>query len=164
MDQLIVDLMTYTRVGRGDLKRSRVDMGRVLNAAINDLKEDIEKQGASITLSTRPFPSSWDIYDTLVHVVHQLLSNAILSTRRPVGSPGLTGSSRAIVEYSGGSGSRTMGLAFPRNSRMSGFSAFVDRLHGVEAYPGSGLGLAIARRGCEESWGGVRCGVRTRSR
>jgi signal transduction histidine kinase len=153
MDQLTIDLMTYTRVGRADLKWSRVDMGRVLAAARDELKEQIKKQGASITVP-EPLPVVRGHYGNLVQVMRQLLSNAILY-HRPDRLPQVTVRSehrgvfwRIWVEDNG------IGVSEESQERIFGI---LDRLHGVEAFPGSGLGLAIVRRAARNLGG--ECGV-----
>jgi signal transduction histidine kinase/CHASE3 domain sensor protein len=156
MEQLIDDLLTYSRLSRAELSFGVVAVRQVLDDALAQLAETIAASGASIRIE-EPLPVVVAHRTTLVQVLANLLANAITFV-----APGVT---PAITVRSTVSGrvvriemqDNGVGIAPEHQERI--FRVF-ERLHGVEQYPGTGIGLAIVRKGVERMRG--RAGVESR--
>jgi signal transduction histidine kinase len=153
MDQMTIDLLTYTRVGRRDLRIVPVDLGRILREVQNRLRRQIEDRRARIVVSSE-LPSLKGNNETLQHVMEHLIANAIQFSL-PDQSPEIHIRTerhdrcwRVWVEDNG------IGIAPEDQERIF---ELLERLHGVETYPGNGIGLAIVRRGVRNLGG--ECGV-----
>ena len=143
MDQLTIDLLTFTRVGRRDLRIMPVELGRILTDVRNRLQGNIEARRASITLPSE-LPVLLGHNETLQHVLEHLIKNALLFSS-PKQTPEIRIRTerhdrcwRIWVEDNG------IGIAPEDQERIF---ELLERLHGVETYPGNGIGLAIVRRG-----------------
>ena len=157
MDQLIQDLLTYSRLSREELRARPQDLADVVGEVLATLQADIRQRAASIAvadtlgqvMANRP---------TLTQVVTNLISNAIkfvaagVTPRVRIWSEPRDGSERLWVHDNG------IGIDPAHHARI--FHVF-ERLHGHEAYPGTGIGLAIVRRATERMGG--RVGVDSRA-
>lgn len=142
MADLIEDLLAFSRIGRSEMQKARVDMLTLVMEALEDLRED-----------TKNRIISWKIHDLPMVTVDRslmrqalvnLLSNAIkfTSTR-----------TRAVIEIGTESGDsdvdtiyiRDNGVGFnPRYSRKI-FGVF-ERLNNAAEFEGTGIGLANVQR------------------
>jgi signal transduction histidine kinase len=171
MDQLIRDLLAYSRVSRAELKLGRVDLSRVLREATTQLQVEVRNRGARVRVE-EPLPAVLGHEATLGQVVANLLSNGIKFVA-PDRTPelriraelreGKAGGGEAGGGADGGWRLRLwvedngIGIATEHHERI--FRVF-ERLHSTEAYPGTGIGLAIVRKGMERMGG--RAGVESR--
>jgi PAS domain S-box-containing protein len=153
MDQLTIGLLTYTRVGRRDLRILPVDLARALREVEHRLGDQIKARRATIAVPDT-LPTVMGNNETLQHVLEQLIGNGLLYTP-PDRSPQIQirvqrhGKCwRIWVEDNG------IGIASEDQQRIF---ELLERLHGVETYPGNGIGLAIVRRGVRNLGGD--CGV-----
>jgi len=167
MDQLIRDLLAYSRVSRAELQLGRVDLSRVLREATTQLQVEVRSRGARVRVE-EPLPAVLGHEATLGQVVANLMSNGIKFV-----PPDRTPELRIRAELLGGKrgGERAgdgphlrlwvedngIGIATEHHERI--FRVF-ERLHSTEAYPGTGIGLAIVRKGMERMGG--RAGVESR--
>jgi PAS domain S-box-containing protein len=153
LDQLIADLLTYSRLGRSELPLREVDLDAVVAEALHQMNSEIATQHARIDVAPR-LPRVYGHYATLTQIVTNLLANAIkfvtLGSKPRVRIWGEQREDRARlwVEDSG------IGIAPEHQDRI--FRVF-ERLHGVETFPGTGIGLAIVAKGVERMGG--RTGV-----
>jgi len=153
MDQLIRDLLTYSKVTRSELELAPLHLARILHGVVRDLEEEIRGRHAQVALDASP-PDVVGHEATLTQVMTNLVSNAIKFV--PAGrAPEVRirwdlrgGRLRLWVEDNG------IGIAPEHYERV--FRVF-ERLHGAEEYPGTGIGLAIVRKGVERMGG--RAGV-----
>ena len=154
LDQLIQDLLAYSRLTRIEVALEPVDVGEVVEAALHNLDEDITTKHATIAVDTG-LPRLRANRAVLVQVLTNLISNAVkFGGSEPtvrVRAQDVDGTARIWVEDSG------IGIAPKHHERI--FRAF-ERLHGVEAYPGTGIGLAIVHKAIERLGG--RIGVESR--
>ena len=154
LDQLIQDLLAYSRLTRIEVALEPVDVGEVVEAALHNLDEDIRTKHATIAVDTG-LPRLRANRAVLVQVLTNLISNAVkFGGSEPtvrVRAQDVDGTARIWVEDSG------IGIAPKHHERI--FRAF-ERLHGVEAYPGTGIGLAIVHKAIERLGG--RIGVESR--
>ncbi|MEH1874314.1 CHASE3 domain-containing protein [Nostoc sp.] len=171
MDELIDDLLKYSRISRIELKLESVDLNVVVSEALNQLKEKIQQQQANIVIEEQMF-SVIGHQTTLIQIMANLLSNAIKfvkpgvqpqihvwaeeftiqqtdsTIQSPEISPFVTHWVRLWIQDNG--------IGIPAECMDRIFRVF-ERLHGAEAYPGTGIGLAIVRKGIERMNG--RMGV-----
>jgi len=150
MNALINDLLTLSRVSQSELPLTLLAVARITGEAIDNVREEIMKTGASIENgalegAVRANPV------ILRQVLENFLSNALKYTRKNeapwvrVSAESRGTRVRISVE------DRGIGVAPPYQDRI--FELF-QRLHGRE-YPGTGVGLAIAKVGAERMGGNV---------
>ena len=140
---LINDLLTFSRVGRGNEVRTEIPLSQPLDAAVSALDTAIEDTGAVIDRPDELPPVNGDA--TLLAMLWQnLVSNGIKFAREGE-SPRITITCaeapdsmwRICVADNG------IGVAPEFSDKI--FIIF-QRLHGRDAYPGTGIGLALSKR------------------
>ncbi len=149
LDQLIQDLLEYSRLTHIEVTFEAVDAREALDAALHQLRQDILEKGATVRVAS-DLPKLRGNRAVLIQVFTNLISNAVkFGGERPaveVRAEQDTRRIRIVVE------DRGIGIAPQHHERV--FRAF-ERLHGVESYPGTGMGLAIVRKGIERLGGRV---------
>jgi signal transduction histidine kinase len=149
LDQLIQDLLAYSRLTRIDVAIEPVEVGQVVEAALHNLDEDIRTKHASVEVASE-LPRVRANRAVLTQVLTNLISNAVkFNGATPavrVRAENVDGAARIWVEDNG------IGISPKHHDRI--FRAF-ERLHGVEEYPGTGIGLAIVHKGIERLGGRV---------
>lgn len=151
MDQLIQDLLAYSRLGRAELRLVSVDAGVAIADAVEALAPRIRETGATVETPSHT-PEVRGHRRTLAQVCENLLTNALTFVGEGV-TPHVhvrivsdDQSVRIVVEDNG------IGIAPEHHERI--FRVF-ERLHGSESFPGTGIGLAIVRKGVERMGGTV---------
>jgi signal transduction histidine kinase len=154
MENLIQDILTYSRLAREKVSLRPVHLDAVVDQALASIAPSITAAGASVEVE-RPLPEVLAHPPILAQAVENLLSNAVKFAApgarphvRVRAQDGAAGRARLVVEDDG------IGIAPEHQDRI--FRPF-ERLHGIEAYPGTGIGLAIVRRAAERMGGS--CGV-----
>jgi PAS domain S-box-containing protein len=149
LDQLIRDLLAYSRLTRIDVTLDVVDVREVVEASLHNLDDDIRNSRASIEIEPN-LPKLKANRAVLIQVLTNLISNAIkfggAHPRVRVRAEQDNGIARIWVE------DRGIGIDPRHHERI--FRAF-ERLHGIEEYPGTGIGLAIVLKGIERLGGRV---------
>jgi signal transduction histidine kinase len=143
MGRLIEDLLRLSRVTRGELQWSHVDLTAMCRSIAADLAA--ADPGRDVELVIADGLSAQGDERLLRQVIENLLSNAYKFTSRtlhPRIEVGTMGDERE--------GQRTFfirdnGAGFDMARADKLFGAF-QRLHTVEEFPGTGIGLAIVRR------------------
>jgi len=138
MGRLIDDLLDFSRVGRAEIARAKIDMTRLVREVQKDLGGE---SPAPVDLADMPDASGDRAL--LKHVWSNLMHNALkYSSKRD----------RPRVEIGGRSdGAETVywvrdnGVGFDMKYREKLFRVF-QRLHGADEFPGTGIGLAIVQR------------------
>jgi signal transduction histidine kinase len=150
MQQLIDDLLKYSRVATHGRPFAPVVLGQVAQDVLRDLELSIARSGASVRVGELPTINADALQ--MRQLLQNLISNA-LKFRRDGVAPEVTvdgaavgGVARIVV--------RDNGIGFePRyNERI--FRVF-ERLHGRGQYPGTGIGLALCRKIAERHGGSV---------
>ena len=149
LDQLIQDLLAYSRLTRIDVALEAVDVREVVDTALQNLDDDLRTTRATVEIEPN-LPRLRANRAVLIQVLTNLISNAV-----KFGGDAPTVRIRAQKE---GERARIwvedhgIGIAPQHHERI--FRAF-ERLHGVERYPGTGIGLAIVHKGIERLGGRV---------
>jgi hypothetical protein len=142
MGQLIDDLLAFSRMGRSEFLRRKVDLGALVGEVIEELRE--ESPGRDVLFRRGDLPEVTGDPAMLRVVLMNLASNALKYTRtreRPeveVGS--LDGGPGEVVVFV-----RDNGVGFDMRYADKLFGVF-QRLHPAEEFEGSGIGLATVRR------------------
>lgn len=149
MQELIKDLLEYSRVGTGGREFAPEDSTSIFNCAIANLQARIEESGAVVTCDPLPVVSADSIQ--LCSVFQNLIGNAIK----------FHGSESPVVHTSvrreGNNwifSVRDNGIGIDPHSADRIFAVF-QRLHTREEYPGTGIGLAICKRIVERHGGRI---------
>jgi signal transduction histidine kinase len=149
MQQLIDDLLVYSRVGRGPLREEDVDLETVFAEVTDWIAPAIQERGAKV--SHDPLPTVRGERGQLAQVLQNLLANAIKFTA-PDTVPEVHVS--AAREAGGWRISvRDNGIGVDEDSDVI-FKMF-GRLHPADTYPGTGIGLALAKRVVETHGGRI---------
>ncbi|WP_164932035.1 ATP-binding protein [Janthinobacterium sp. 17J80-10] len=140
MQQLIDDLLMFSRVGTRGKELQPIAIESVLRTALLNLRPAIQESGAKI--SHDPFPVVMGDATQLTQVFQNLLSNAIKFCGKniPLVHIGVTKKDnywQFAIEDNG------IGIEPEHFDRI--FVIF-QRLHGRTDYPGSGIGLAICKK------------------
>jgi light-regulated signal transduction histidine kinase (bacteriophytochrome) len=153
MDELIQDLLAYSRLARVELDMVAVNTTQLVRGILQTTTTITEDRGAIITVQD-DMPAVLANDRVLSHVISNLLTNAAkfvapdVTPRVEVTAETREDRVRLWVSDNG------IGIAPEHHGRIF---KVCERLHGVEAYPGTGIGLAIVQRGVERMGG--RCGV-----
>jgi signal transduction histidine kinase len=157
MQTLINDLLTFSRVGRGNVTHVQIPLDDPLDLAIAALDSAIEESGAVIE---RPGPLPEVTGDaTLLAMLWQNLIGNGIKFRSPDRTPVI----RITAAGVSGPDSGPMwelcvadnGIGIPAEFSEKVFAIF-QRLHGRDAYPGTGIGLALCKRIVEFHGGAIR--------
>ncbi len=151
MQELINDLLAYSRVGSRALEVQPVDTGRLADRVISDLGGAIEDAGA--TVQRDELPTVLGDPTQLQQLFQNLIANGI-KFGRPGVAPVVTISVRR----------RDAGWTFAVRDNGIGIEpqyldrifVLFQRLHSRAEYPGTGIGLAICKKIVERHGGTIR--------
>ncbi len=151
LDQLIQDLLDYSRLGRRDVRLGSVNMALVIERVLQELAATFEGHLPQIEVIGQ-LPFALAQRGILRQVLSNLLTNAVKFV--PPGSTPIiriwaeeqTQWVRLWIQDNG------IGI-LPRHFERI-FLPF-ERLQGIDQYPGTGIGLAIVQRGVERMGGKV---------
>jgi PAS domain S-box-containing protein len=141
MGRLVDDLLAFSRMGRLELARHRVELDTVVKEVVQELGD--QAAGREVEWRIGPLPVVYGDPAMLRLVLVNLLSNALKFTRtRP--------QARIEVAASRGAGAtvisvRDNGVGFDMAHAEKLFGVF-QRLHRAEEFEGTGIGLASVRR------------------
>lgn len=149
MQQLINDLLTYSRVQTKGAPLEPVDANAALQEAIADLKLAIEDAGATVT--SEPLPRVRADRSQVTQLFRNLVANAVKFRRdgRPEVriSATRTGLQVTFAVHDNG-------IGIEPGSEDKIFEVF-QRLHTRTEYPGTGIGLALCKRIVERHGGRI---------
>jgi two-component system sensor histidine kinase/response regulator len=141
MDELIVGLLEFSRVGREPFDRDHVDMGALADAAAQEVKAAYTGPAAVIEIGELP-PIAGDA-TVLRQVWCNLIGNALkYSAKRAqpqIHVSGRTEQAEAVYQV------KDNGAGFDMRYADKLFGVF-QRLHRAEEFAGTGVGLAIVQR------------------
>ncbi|HZY79050.1 MAG TPA: PAS domain S-box protein [Cyclobacteriaceae bacterium] len=147
MGVLIDDLLTFSRLGRKEVRKAPVDM----EALIEDVLREMPKGPA--TIRRRDIKPAYGDFSLIKHVVTNLLSNAVKYSSKKE-NPVVTIASweeGGKIQYS----INDNGVGFDMKYADKLFGVF-QRLHSSEDFEGTGVGLAIVKRIIGRHGGEVR--------
>jgi signal transduction histidine kinase len=153
MDELIQDLLAYSRLGRSQMDIRSVSLDQIVDGALASLSAVIGDSNATVRVE-RPLPCVLGHPPVLQQAVVNLISNAVKFVPQ-----GTVPEVRVRAENDGGTVRLCVednGIGIDSSHHQRIFNVF-ERLHGTESYPGTGIGLAIVRKGMERMGG--RTGV-----
>jgi len=141
MGVLIDDLLTFSRLGRKAITKSRVDVNKLIVTVLADIDRGTAAHNAEIVFSDL-LPAVAD-YNLLRQVIANLLSNAIKYSSKKE-------EPRIVIESERKNGE----LIYSFSDNGAGFDMqFIDkmfgvfqRLHSDDEFSGTGVGLAIVQR------------------
>ncbi len=150
MDELIEDLLAYSRMDRQRLRRQVIDLPALIDELIATRRHDIDATAARITRAIAVDAVEADV-DALALVLRNLLDNALkFHGEQPpaieIGAQRRDGSTILSV--------RDQGIGFDMKFHDRIFDVF-QRLQRGQAFPGTGVGLALVRRAVQRMGGRV---------
>jgi len=156
MQELIEDLLTYSRVNASQRPFLPTDLNQAITEACNTLELQIEESHATIRVD--PLPEIEADKIQMVQLFQNLIGNAIKYRRKDV-TPAIT---IALDEKSRSGMDSGMlhlicsdnGIGFEPQYAEQIFETF-KRLHGRGEYSGSGIGLSVCRRIVERHGGEI---------
>jgi len=153
MQNLIEDLLAYSRTTSSERKFEKTDLKKIIDEVTEDLKEEIQKQNAHIEIGK--LCHAQIIPFQFRQLIHNLLSNSLKFSRS-----GTTPHIKIEDEVAVGSKFNIAlnpqanychlrvsdnGIGFEPQYKEKIFDVF-QRLHGKDQYPGTGVGLAIVKK------------------
>jgi PAS domain S-box-containing protein len=149
MQQLIADLLTYSRVGTKGHAFESTDLEAVLVRVLGDLKLAVEQSGGAVTHD--PLPTVVGDGTQLAQLLQNLLANA-LKFRGPDPPRVHLSAERNGREVKVSVRDNGIGIAPEHVERI--FVIF-QRLHTTAQYPGTGIGLAVCKKIVERHGGRI---------
>jgi signal transduction histidine kinase/PAS domain-containing protein len=142
MAELIDDLLSFSRLGRSELARTRVDLGELVREVIQSL--DPETRDRNIDWKIAELPPVTGDRAMLRVVFFNLISNALKFTQPR---------QQAVVEIGCLPSESPETVVFVRDNGVGFDMQYVDKLYGVfqrlhraDEFEGTGIGLANVRR------------------
>jgi PAS domain S-box-containing protein len=141
MGRLIDDLLTFSRTARAELRKTKIGLGELIQAAIRDLRREVENRQVEWVIAELPEVQADPAL--LRQVMANLIGNALKYTRK---------CDQARIEI--GAQSQPMeeiifvrdnGVGFDMRYVHKLFGVF-QRLHRAADFEGTGVGLANVRR------------------
>ena len=149
MHQLVNDLLRFSRVGRADTSRQRVDCGQLVETATVDLHEAIVAAGATVTHDR--LPTVMGVPTELGQLFTNLVGNAVkFGGDEPVHVHVSAARDGSMWQFS--VADNGIGIDPAQAERI--FEVF-KRLHQRGRYPGTGIGLAICKKVVEHHGGRI---------
>ncbi|MEU5087682.1 ATP-binding protein [Streptomyces sp. NPDC021356] len=150
MQNLINDLLAFSRVGRVHNDHRSVDLEEIVGRTLDDLSVTVEETGAEITHD--PLPTVVGDSTQLGTLWQNLLSNAI-KFRSPDHTPHIhISAARDGDTWEFAVSDNGIGIAPEFQEKV--FIIF-QRLHTKDAYPGTGIGLAMCKKVVEFHGGSI---------
>lgn len=152
LDQLIRDVLNYSRIVREELKLERVNVDQLVRDILDTYPSLSEANGTIEVEGSLP-PVIGNVA-ALTQVFSNLLNNAVKFV-----APGRTPCVRVWAQTKRGGNMvrfwvEDKGIGIPPELQGRLFGIF-QRLHGPEPYEGTGIGLAIVRKAVERMGGNV---------
>jgi PAS domain S-box-containing protein len=150
MDKLILEVLTYSRIGRSDLRIQPVDLDKLIEEVIQTYPS-IRESNAEIIIK-HPLHPVLGSHASVAQVVSNLLTNAVKFVS--------AGAKAKVLIRTENSDSKVRcffednGIGIPQDYLPKIFEPF-QRAHLQANYEGTGMGLAIVRKAVERMGGTV---------
>ncbi|MFW6138104.1 MAG: PAS domain S-box protein [Spirochaetota bacterium] len=141
MGQLIDDILSFSRIGRKEVKKSAVNMRKLAEEVVKELQPAAHNRNLQVKIDT--LPNARGDRSMLREVFVNLLSNAIKfsrPTQKAVIEVGCREEENEKIYYV-----KDNGVGFDMKYVGKLFGVF-QRLHSDDAFEGTGVGLAIVKR------------------
>ena len=149
MSQLIDDLLTYSRLGRRELSRSRFSIRAAIDRILTERQHDLNTHHVLLDNQVQDLQVEVDL-ECFLQLMRNFIDNAIkFSSHQAEPRIALHSETRdgeLII------GVKDNGCGFDMKYHDRIFGIF-ERLHRQEDYPGTGVGLAIVRKVAERHGG-----------
>jgi PAS domain S-box-containing protein len=151
MDNLVHDLLIFSRLGHTQLELRPTSVQQVVVESVASLEQDLKARGATVEV-VEPLPT------VLAHptTLSQVLTNLIANGTKFI-APDTNAHVKICAEVTDGHATISVqdnGIGISAENQGRIFRVF-ERLHGADDYPGTGLGLAIVKKGVERMGGEV---------
>ena len=164
MQQLINDLLSYSRVSRDFNIEKKVDLNKVIRLVLNDLEIRTKETDADIQIKKLPDLIHADEIQ-MRQLFQNLISNAIKFRKtdenpRIVIDSTIVDADKVPFEEAKDLSAKQYwkidiadnGIGFDQQYKQKIFAVF-QRLHGRSAYEGTGIGLSVCKKICENHKG-----------
>ena len=148
MQQLIADLLAYSRVNNKEIDLRQTDCATVVLGAMRNLEVAIKESDAAIDWD--PLPTLWVDQGQLTQLFQNLLANAIKFKRKDECPRIHVSSEDSGEEWTISVQDNGIGIDARHAERV--FQIF-QRLHTRQEYPGTGIGLAVCKKVVERHGG-----------
>jgi signal transduction histidine kinase len=151
MNQLIEDLLAYSKLERRELAIRTFELRPFLETLVNERRSEIQARNITVDLKINGLTVAADSQG-LAQALRNYLENSIKFTRstaQPRIEVGAAETDGALCIWV-----RDNGVGFDMKYHDRVFDIF-QRLHKFDDYPGTGIGLAIARKAVERMRGRV---------
>jgi len=151
MGRLIDDLLSFSRLGRAEVKKATINMTGLANEAYAEAKKSAPDRNIEFVMAALP-DANGDV-DLIRQVWANLFTNAVKFTGKTEKAKievGSTSDGNNITYYV-----KDNGAGFDMQYIAKLFGVF-QRLHSVEEFEGTGIGLANIKRIVERHGGSVR--------
>lgn len=152
MNQLIDDLLAYSRLERSSIRETEIDLKKVIDDILANYREEIDTRKIQININIKNTIVFTD-YNGLTMALRNLIENAIKFTKSVI-SP-IINISFTQSESDWEISVKDNGIGFKMDYHDRIFEIF-HRLHHVEDYPGTGIGLALVKKAIKRMGGSVR--------
>jgi PAS domain S-box-containing protein len=149
MQALISDLLTYSRVGRGEVLKELTDLNVVLNQTLSDLSRAIQESHATITADVLP------TLNANPRQIGQLFQNLIANAMK------FRGEKQPCIQIKSRLNSNFWTISVQDNGigiqpeHVDRIFVIFQRLHTKDEYEGTGIGLAICKKIVERHGGEI---------
>lgn len=152
MEELIRDLLEYSRLVRAEVAREPVDLSVTVRDVLDAMTDVDTESHVTVEIADETLVLAREAI--LRHMIENLVRNALTYTREGETPAASVRSERCGDRVRIWVEDRGIGIAPEHHERI--FNVF-ERLHSIETYPGTGIGLAIVAKGSERLGG--TCGV-----
>lgn len=141
MQKMIQDILTFSRVGREEVKIETVDCNEIVREVLAEFESVIASKGATVTFPDLPLIAT---SPTLMRILLQNLIGNALKFQDGVRPPRIEIGARAVGDaWQFSVQDNGIGIDHKFDNRI--FTIF-QRLHRKEEYPGTGIGLSTCRK------------------
>ena len=150
MQDLIDDLLAFSRITTQSRRIERVDLTEVAHEVVADLETVVHEAGATVQVGELPTLAADPL--RMRQLLQNLVSNGIKFRRD--GVPPVVRIEGRVIGQEAEFVVSDNGIGFEQRYAGRIFRVF-ERLHGRDAYPGTGIGLALCRRIAESHGGDI---------
>ncbi len=142
LNNVVMDLLEYTRTDRTDIERNDCNFNKVLENTLTSLKTQIDTTNAEIIYNENDLPVIRADCKQLEQLLLNLINNAIkfVKDKPPVIKINVSNKAEEWIFSI-----KDNGIGIKKDYHNKIFNIF-QRLHNREEFPGTGIGLAIVKK------------------